>query len=131
MKTKSILLLIVLASMAGCTGWNFPQPLQHKPYTYLMGGAQLGRDQLENRSLAANSKFPMKGRDANEVLTILGQPQNVEVVERDTAENWYFVYYKNYVSYVSENIKQKYDRNEGTFVVRFYHDRVIDVVKID
>ncbi len=128
-------LLILLSACAlgssGCTGLDLPQPFQTKPYTYISGGDQLGRDTLENRVLVAGKKFPIKNRDTNEVLSILGQPQNIQIVEREVAEDWYYVYYKNYVAYVPKKIANLRDRQEGTFIVRFYHDRVIDVVAID
>ncbi len=93
-----------------------------KPYTYLKGGDQIGRDQLANRWLIANKSYPIKGKDKNEIITLLGQPQQVQVVEHRISEDWYFLYYKNY--------KTKPETDEGSFLVRFYNDKVIDVVNL-
>lgn len=147
MKTKKIVLLLVIASAcAGCTGIDVPQPFQSKPYTYISGGDQLGRDTIQNRSLVANHLFPVKGLEENEVLTILGQPQQIQITERNVAEDWYYIYYKDYVAYVpkalykakeraaaysSKSVQKVMERKEGTFLVRFYHDKVIDVVNVE
>ena len=131
MDKKPLLILTAVVLAGGCVGFDLPQPLQNKPYTYLKGGDQLGRDTLENRVLVANHLFPLKDRDSNEVLTILGQPQQVNIVERNVSEDWYFVYYKKHVAYVTDAIEKISHPESGTFLVRIYHDRVIDVVNID
>ncbi len=116
---------------SGCVGYDIPQPFQAKPYTYIKGGDQLGRDTLENRVLVARRVFPLKGRESNEVLTILGQPQRIDVVERNTSEDWYFIYDKNHVAYAPSFTKKILEEKPGTFLVRLYHDKVIDVVNLD
>lgn len=131
MKTKLGILIFAAALAGGCVGFDLPQPLQSKPYTYVKGGDQLGRDTLENRVLVASRLFPLQGRDSNEVLTILGQPQQIQVVERNISEDWYFIYYKNHVAYVPKQVRKIYDQKPGSFLVRFYHDKVIDVVNVD
>lgn len=143
---KLALLLAMAAGFNGCVGIDFPQPFQHKPYTYVVGGDQLGRDTIQNRSLVATHAFPVKGLHQNEVLSILGQPQQIKVVEREIAEDWYFIYYKDYVVYVPKTlykvrdktvpytpkgVQKVIEKREGTFLVRFYHDKVIDVVNIN
>ena len=108
--------------LSGCIGFDVPQPFQHKPYTLINGGDQLGRDQLANRYLVANKLLPLvKGMDTNEILTWLGQPQTIQVTERHTSEDWYFVHYRRY--------KTMPETPEGLFIVRFFEDKVIDVVK--
>ncbi len=87
----------------------------------LNGGAQIGRDQLANRSLAANHIVRLDGLSGNEVLSILGQPQSVQIVEPQVSEDWHFIYYKRY--------KTAPRTGEGAFIVRFYQSKVIDVVK--
>ena len=141
-----MLLLAFAALCNGCIGVDFPQPFQHKPYTYIAGGDQLGRDTIQNRSLVATHAFPVKGLHPNEVLTILGQPQQIQVTERNVAEDWYFIYYKDYVAYVPKtlykardytaayspkSVQKVIEKREGTFLVRFYHDKVIDVVNVE
>ena len=143
---KLIFLLSFSAIGSGCIGFDMPQPFQHKPYTYIVGGDQLGRDTIENRSLVARHIFPVKGLPQNDVLTILGQPQQIQITERDVAEDWYFIYYKDYQAYVPnqlyrardyaasyspKSVKKIIERREGTFLVRFYHDQVIDVVNVE
>lgn len=125
---KATLLLTSSIILSGCIGWNIPQPFQGKPYTYFAGGDQIGRDTLENRILAANSLFPLKGLHPNEVLTYLGQPQQIHVIEREIAEDWYYVYYKKYAAYMPRKIQNKIAREKGTFIVRIYQDKVLDVV---
>ncbi len=48
----------------GCVGVGIPQPFSRKPYTLFRGGDQLGRDQLANRWLVAESpaKILVKGK---------------------------------------------------------------------
>lgn len=132
-KTMKAQLTALLSTflLAGCVGYDIPQPLSAKPYTYIKGGDQLGRDTLQNRALVAKLKFPLKGREGNEVLSILGQPQEVHVVERNVAEDWYFIYYKDYAAYFPKIPKVLDADNKGSFLVRLYHDKVIDVVNLD
>lgn len=129
MNKKLFLASALIPLCCGCVGFDVPQPLQNKPYTYFKGGDQLGRDTLENRAIVAMRKFPLKGRSSNEVLTILGQPQQIQVVERNISEDWYFVYYKNHIAYVPKVPLQ--EDKPGSFIVRLYHDKVIDVVNVD
>lgn len=126
MNYRYLHVLIVLCTgllFNGCVGYNPPHFLQMKPYTLLKGGDQLGRDQLANRWLVAQKLVPMKDKDSREVITLLGQPQQVEVVQHQVSEDWYFIYYKNY--------KTKPLTDEGSFLVRFYNDKVIDVIKLN
>ena len=118
----NVLWLLMLLLQAGCIGYGIPQFLQMKPYTMLRGGDQIGRDQLANRALVALHVVPIRGLDQNEVLSILGQPQQIQVNERGVSEDWVFVYYKRYKTW------PKTDR--GTFLVRFYHNEVMDVEKL-
>ena len=106
----------------GCIGFNVPQPFSNKPYTYFKGGAQFGRDQLANRFLVAEKLVPIKGMEGNEILTILGQPQDVQILEKNVSEDWYFSYYKRYKTWPNTD--------QGKFLVRLYHNKVIDVSKI-
>ncbi len=121
MKYKALLLLSLVA-FAGCTGYGIPSLSQTKPYSYFSGGDQFGRDQLANRWLVAEKKIPIKGKDTNEITTLLGQPQQVQILEHKISEDWYFLYYKDY--------KTRPKTPEGSFIVRFYQDQVIDVVKL-
>ncbi len=134
MKTRALLLMTTVC-LSGCIGYDAWTPLQEKPYTYLKGGDQLGRDTLQNRSLVAARLFPVKGMDSHDLLTILGQPQSIKIVEREVAEDWFFIYYKNHVAYTPRFIpptKQKLsDNKEGSFLVRIYNGKVLDVVNID
>lgn len=107
--------------LTGCIGWNIPQPFSHKPYT-LLKGEQLGRDQLANRLLVADLKAPIRGFDKNQILSLLGQPQNIQVLERDLSEDWHFVYYRRYKTFPSTP--------KGRFVIRFYRGKVRDVAKV-
>ena len=120
MMTRLVLLSLLL--FTGCIGIGLPQPLQGKPYTMLRGGDQIGRDQLANRLLVAQKLFPLGGMNGNEVLSILGQPQEIRTTTRNVSEDWYFAYYKNY--------KTMPKTDQGLFLVRFYQDKVIDVVKV-
>ena len=115
-------LFFFAAALQGCIGFGMPQPFQHKPYTLLKGGDQFGRDQLANRLLVAEAMLPITGMNGNEVLSILGQPQTINVTERSISEDWYFVYYRLY--------KMWPKTPEGSFLVRFYHGKVIDVLKV-
>ena len=121
---KSYLLLLISASwfLQGCAGISMPQPFEHQPYTILKGGDQFGRDQLANRMLVSNAHALLKGMGPNDVLSFLGQPQNVKVTERNVSESWYYVYYKKY--------KLAPHTPEGAFLVQFYEDKVIDVVSL-
>lgn len=93
-----------------------------KPYTLLKSGDQLGRDQLANRWLIAQKTISIKGKDKNEITTLLGQPQQVQIVEHRISEDWYFIYYKQY--------KTMPETEEGSFLIRFYNDKVLDVVNL-
>lgn len=117
-----IIPLLGFALFSGCIGYNPPHLAQMRPFTLIDGGDQLGRDQLANRAMVADLKVPIKGKGPNEVLTFLGQPQEIQVRERKVSEDWYFVYYKRYKTW--PNTK------EGSFLVRFYKDEVVDVVKV-
>ena len=117
---RKLTVLSIAFFFSGCIGVNLIQPTQMKPWT-LLKGDQLGRDQLANRMLVADFKVPLKGLDTHQVLTVLGQPQEINVIQRDVSEDWYFVYYRRY--------KTQPETPEGRFAVRFYHDKVIDVVK--
>ena len=121
----------ILCSL-GCTGWNIPQPFQNKPWTYLHG-EQFGRDQIANRTLVAyTKKLIIKGKDPNEILTLLGQPQQIQVIERNVSENWYFIYYKTHVAYNPLNkVPYPGKEREGEFVVQFNNDKVINVVTLN
>ena len=116
--------------MSGCVGFNIPQPIQSKPYTLFSKGDQFGRDQLANRLMVANGKALVKGVSGNDLLSLLGQPQQIQVLERNISEDWYFVYYKKYIPYNPVN-KMNFPDEEGEFVVRIYRDKVIDLVKLD
>ena len=129
MPMKNNFLPALFLLMTGCIGFNVPQPLQSKPYTLFSKGDQLGRDQLANRNLVAKSKVILKGRGSNDVLTLLGQPQQIQIRERGVSEDWYFVYYKWYVPYNPSN-KVDFPDQEGEFIVRIYRDKVLDVVKV-
>ncbi len=119
---KAIAGMFLMTLTTGCIGLNFPDPTQMMPYTMIDGGAQLGRDQLANRSIVANH-FPLiKGMHQNSVLTVLGQPQTIDIIERDVSEDWYFTYYKRY--------KTAPQTDEGTLLVRLYNQKVIDVVNL-
>ena len=112
---------------AGCAGVSFPQPFQGKPYTYFSKGDQFGRDHLMNRSMVGSKRIGVNGFTTNEVLTLLGQPQEIRVQVRDVAEDWYFVYYKNYKPYVP-SLKKNVEFQEGQFVVRFVDKHAKDTV---
>ena len=126
------LLTMCLIFSTGCVGFNVPQPFSRKPYTYFKGGDQLGRDQLANRALVATTKkLVLKDHSPNDVLSLLGQPQNVQVMERGISEDWHFTYYKRYLPYNPLNKVPPFGDEKGEFIVRFYHDKVVDVVKTD
>ena len=133
---SSAFLLATTMAMAvsgiGCVGWNVWQPIQGKPYTYFSRGDQFGRDQVANRTLAAYAtKLILKGKDSRDVLTLLGQPQEIEIVERHVSEDWYFLYYKTYVAYNPANkIPYPGKDSQGEFVVRIENDKVVDVVRL-
>lgn len=116
------LLASTLWFLSGCTGFSVPHLGQMKPYTLIRTGDQLGRDQLANRWLVSTKALPIKGRDENEITTLLGQPQDIDSRNHRESEDWYFVYYKRY--------KTLPDTPEGSFIVRFYNGKVIDVVNL-
>lgn len=121
-RKKIFISFLIFPLFCGCIGIGMPQPLQRKPYTLLRGGDQIGRDQLANRTLVADLKVPIKGLNSNEVLSILGQPQQIKVTEKNVSEDWYFSYYKRYKTFPKTP--------QGSFLVRFYHNKVIQVAKI-
>ncbi len=82
----------------------------------------MGRDQIANRWLVAEKAYPIKGKEKNDITTLLGEPSGIKVLEHRVSEDWYFLYYKQYK--INPNSPQ------GSFVVRFYHEKVIDVVKL-
>jgi len=103
--------------LTGCVGYNFPPNIwENKPFTLINTGDQLGRDQMANRFLVAQHLIPMSGRNSNEVLTILGQPQEIQIIERDISEDWYYIYHR------PKSIKQPFSTGKDAFLVRFYHD---------
>ena len=121
MKKIAFLHFLILFMTAGCIGWNVPNPFQSKPYTYVRGGEQFGRDQLANRYLVGEKLIPIKGKDSRDVLSLLGQPQEVQIVERNVSEDWLYVYYKRYKTWPKTD--------EGTFIVRIYNEQVLDVIQ--
>ena len=127
----SAILLFLALSGTGCVGWNLWSPIQSKPYSYLKGG-QFGRDQIANRTLVGYTKnMILKGRDASDVLTLLGQPQQIKIIKRNVSEDWYFIYYKTYVAYNPANkIPYPGKGSQGEFVVRLEDNKVTDVVKL-
>ena len=121
MKKAAFLYFLLLFVTAGCIGWNVPNPFQSKPYTYVRGGEQFGRDQLANRYLVGEKLIPIKGKDSRDILSLLGQPQEVQIVERNVSEDWLYVYYKRYKTWPKTD--------EGTFIVRIYNEQVLDVIQ--
>jgi len=103
----------------GCIGFHLPEFMKMPPLNLLRGGGQLGRDQLANRFLIAQYSRPIKGLESNQILSYLGQPQEIEVREKDVSEDWYFIYYKKY--------KTRPRTDKGIFIVHMYHNKVIDV----
>ncbi len=120
---RKMALVLLGLTFTGCVGVNPPHLTEMKPYTLLRGGDQVGRDQLANRWMVGESKFPIQGWNKNEVTTLLGQPQSVKIREHRVAEDWFFIYYKNY--------KLWPQTEEGSFVVRFHQNQVFEVVKIE
>ena len=119
---KKIFLFSALPALIGCTGIDIPPHIfKGPPYTLLRGSEQIGRDQIANRLLVADSHIKIQGLITNDVLTLLGQPQEIQIVEREVSEDWIYVYYKKYTP--------KSHSEPSEFMVRFYHDKVIDVVK--
>lgn len=120
---KTLFSLLMVTLCTGCVGLiKVPEPFKRKPWTLLTEGDQFGRDQLANRSLVANDVIPLHGWYKNSIITTLGEPQEIKVTEREVSEDWYFVYYKKY--------KLAPRTDEGLFVVRFYHGKVIDVINL-
>jgi len=116
------LLALTLGTGLGCIGLSPPHFLQMKPYTLFRGGDQLGRDQIANRYLVSMKLFPVKGLYQNEILTILGEPQERDIQKPGVSEDWYFVYYKRYKTWPHTP--------KGSFLIRFYQGKAIDVIKI-
>lgn len=75
-----------------------------------------------NRLIVATKAYPMRGKFSNEVLSLLGQPQQIQVIENGISEDWLYVYYK-------AQLKERVDAEQGNFLVRFYHNKVIDIVR--
>ena len=117
-KTFYLLLLVILT---GCVGYNFPPNIfAGKPYTLLRGSEQIGRDQLTNRLLIGKNAFSIRGKLSNDVLSLLGQPQEIHVVQTGVSEDWLYIYLKG--------ISKRASGEKAAFLVRFYQDKVIDVV---
>lgn len=115
-------ILITAFLLSGCVGYEFPPNIfARKPFTLLGGSEQVGRDQLANRLLVSKKLFPLEGKYSNEVLTYLGQPQQIDVIQTGISEDWLFVYYKG--------LQNRIDSKQDSFLVRFYQDKVIDVVR--
>ena len=124
MKKHILFILSALPlTLTSCIGYNLPHFIEMKPYTYFRGGDQLGRDQLANRMLVANAKVVIKGKNSNEVLSLLGQPQDIQVRERNVSEDWYFIYYKRYKTWLKTD--------QGLFYVRFQQGEAVDAVKVN
>ena len=128
-KLRPTFIYLLLPLLSGCIGFNFPQPYENKPFTFIKGGDQLGRDQLTNRYLVASKKVKVTGWDKNDVLSLLGQPQQIQIRERNVSEDWYFVYYKKYISYNPAN-KISFPDEEGEFVLHVYQDKVISTTNL-
>ena len=123
---KKILLVLLFPTIAvthfACIGYDIPPHLlKEKPYTLLKGSEQIGRDQLMNRFLVVKGILLLKDAESNQILSILGQPQDIETYKQEGAEDWLYVYYKSYTG--------KTKGEPGKFMVRFYQGKVIDVVK--
>lgn len=120
---QAILFLTLLGMLlfTGCIGYTGPNLLKMKPYTFFRGGDRFGRDQLANRFLVAEHLFPIKGLNQNEILSLLGQPQEIRVVQKGNSEDWHYLYYKRYKLWPRTD--------EGLLLVRFYNQRVVDSVK--
>ncbi len=129
----SLLLFCFVLFLSGCAGIGIWQPLQEKPYTFFKGGDQFGRDQMTNRRIIANGKLFLKGKSANEVLSLLGQPQEIRTIEQNVSQDWYFVYYKGYLPYVDKITERTIEPRlaAGAFIVKIHRDRVSDVVKLN
>ena len=80
--------------------------------------------------MAYTKKLVLHGKNTNEVLTLLGQPQQIQVIERNVSQDWYFIYYKLYAAYM-EKLPYPGKYTEGYFVVRFNNDKVTDVVNLN
>ncbi|MSR76708.1 MAG: hypothetical protein EXS63_00560 [Candidatus Omnitrophica bacterium] len=122
---KSLLLTTLLLPLlsTGCVGYDVPPRIFHwKPFRLLRSSEQVGRDQVTNRLFVAVKAYPLRGRFSNEVLSFLGQPQEIKILERGVSEDWLYIYYK-------PHLKERIDSEEGSFLVRFYNDKVIDVVR--
>ena len=119
-------LLITLTSsfvFIGCAGFDFPPSIfEFKPFS-LLEGAQIGRDKVANRNLVAEHRIKIDGRSSNEVLTMLGQPQMIEIRDKRISQDWYFSYYPR--------LAKAPNTDQQTFVVRMYHNKVIDVVNLN
>ncbi len=124
MKLKKFCLLVCALFLSGCIGIDIPpRVFAWKPFSLLRGSEQVGRDQIANRFLVAKKVLRLDGFYSNEVLTLIGQPQKIRTIETGISEDWLYNYFKI-------NPKDRMDASEGTFCVRVYKDKVLDVVPI-
>ena len=124
MAKKSIYTLLFISILfTGCVGYDFPpRVFNWKPFRLIRTSEQIGRDQITNRFIVATKAYPMHGKFSNEVLSFLGQPQQIQVIENGISEDWLYIYYK-------PSLQERVDEKQGNFLVRFYHDKVIDIVR--
>ena len=116
-------LILISVLLSGCVGYDFPPRIFNwKPFRLIRTSEQIGRDQLANRLIVATKAYPMRGKFTNEVLSFLGQPQQIQIIESGISEDWLYTYYK-------PQLKERVDADQGNFLVRFYHDKVIDIVR--
>jgi hypothetical protein len=120
-KIAFIILGSYLICHAACIGVGVPSLVQKPPISLIRGGDQIGRDVLANRMLVATKAFPITDMHKNEVITILGEPSYIRVTERNVSEDWHYTYYKRYKTWPKTE--------KDVFLIRFYNDKVIDVVK--
>ena len=118
---RYLFLFALIIFFPGCIGFDPPNPLDGFPISFIKGQEQVGGDQITNRFIVAKKMFPLKNKDSNEILSFLGQPQQIKIIEKGISEDWVYVYYKN--------VKDIVHSGEGAFMVRFYRDKVIDVVR--
>ena len=125
MKRTFALVAILVLTLSGCVGFDFPPRFfANKPFTLFRGSEQIGRDQITNRFLIAKKVVRIEGFYSNEVLSIIGQPQKIRTLESGISEDWIYRYFK-------VNPKDRMDAEQGSFCVRMYKDKVLDVVAID
>lgn len=107
----------------GCVGYDIPpRVFSWKPFTLLRGSEQVARDQITNRYLVAKETLSLKGLYSNEVLTLIGQPQQIRPYVKNFSEDWLYTYFKIHP-------KDRLDADQGQFLVRIYEGKVIDVVR--